>query len=64
MVAPDTHGAESLQQLRGAKFFDYGAAVVNGVGISDSFVTQMIFRVVDACIFSGPFSIKIGRAHV
>lgn len=48
-------GLQSLQQLTGANyFFYYGATVFQSVGISDSFVTQIILGGVNfACTFLG-----------
>jgi len=46
---------QSLQQLTGANyFFYYGATVFTSVGISDSFVTQIILGSVNfVCTFGG-----------
>jgi SP family sugar:H+ symporter-like MFS transporter len=46
---------QSLQQLTGANyFFYYGATIFKSVGISDSFVTQIILGAVNFfCTFGG-----------
>lgn len=46
---------QSLQQLTGANyFFYYGATVFKSVGISDSFITQIILGAVNFfCTFGG-----------
>ena len=46
---------QSLQQLTGANyFFYYGATIFQSVGISDSFVTQIILGAVNFfCTFGG-----------
>jgi len=46
---------QSLQQLTGANyFFYYGATIFQGVGISNSFVTQVILNAVNfVCTFGG-----------
>lgn len=46
---------QSLQQLTGANyFFYYGATVFQSVGISDSFITQIILGAVNfGCTFGG-----------
>jgi MFS transporter, SP family, sugar:H+ symporter len=46
---------QSLQQLTGANyFFYYGATIFTSVGISDSFVTQIILGAVNfVCTFGG-----------
>lgn len=48
---------QSLQQLTGANyFFYYGATVFQAVGLSDSFVTQIILGTVNfVCTFGGMY---------
>jgi len=55
---------QSLQQLTGANyFFYYGATIFQSVGISDSFVTQIILGAVNfVCTFGGLYIMeKYGR---
>ncbi|KAI0264923.1 general substrate transporter [Gloeopeniophorella convolvens] len=55
---------QSLQQLTGANyFFYYGATIFTSVGISDSFVTQIILGAVNfVCTFGGLYIMeKFGR---
>ncbi|KAI0295058.1 general substrate transporter [Multifurca ochricompacta] len=55
---------QSLQQLTGANyFFYYGATIFSSVGISDSFVTQIILGAVNfVCTFGGLYVMeKFGR---
>jgi len=55
---------QSLQQLTGANyFFYYGASIFKSVGISDSFVTQIILGAVNfVCTFGGLYVMeKFGR---
>lgn len=57
-------GLQSLQQLTGANyFFYYGATVFQSVGISDSFVTQIILGAVNfVCTFGGLYVMERVRA--
>jgi len=58
------HALQSLQQLTGANyFFYYGATIFTSVGISDSFVTQIILGSVNfVCTFGGLYVMeKFGR---
>lgn len=55
---------QSLQQLTGANyFFYYGATVFQGVGVADSFVSQIILGTVNfVCTFGGLYVMeKFGR---
>ncbi|KAI0033578.1 general substrate transporter [Vararia minispora EC-137] len=57
---------QSLQQLTGANyFFYYGATIFQSVGISDSFVTQIILGAVNfGCTFGGLYIMeKFGRRY-
>lgn len=51
---------QSLQQLTGANyFFYYGATVFKAVGLSDSFVTQIILGTVNfVCTFGGMYVLE------
>jgi hypothetical protein len=51
---------QSLQQLTGANyFFYYGASVFKAVGLSDSFVTQIILGAVNfVCTFGGMYVLE------
>jgi hypothetical protein len=51
---------QSLQQLTGANyFFYYGATVFKAVGLSDSFVTQIILGAVNfVCTFGGMYVLE------
>lgn len=55
LLSPQGMTLQSLQQLTGANyFFYYGATIFKSVGISDSFVTQIILGAVNfVCTFGG-----------